>query len=44
MNTHDLSAIADAILMALADHSEIDSKDAFHKLKNEILAQSRVSE
>jgi elongator complex protein 3 len=44
MNTHDLSSIADAILIELATQSHIDSKDAFHKLKNEILAQSRVPE
>jgi hypothetical protein len=36
--------IIDEILFALAHDASIESKEAFHKLKNEILAKYRISE
>jgi elongator complex protein 3 len=44
MNTTELSDIADIILLSLAESIHIDSKDSFHKLKNEILAKFRIAE
>ena len=38
------TTIIDEILYSLEKNTGIDSKDAFHKIKNEILAKSRVSE
>lgn len=44
MNSPDLSSIADTIIYALRDAPTVDSKDAFHKLKNEVLAKFRISD
>lgn len=37
-------AIIDQILDALRDDISVTSKEDFHKLKNRILAQSRIAE
>jgi hypothetical protein len=36
--------IIDEILFALAKNQNISTKDAFHKVKNEVLAKYRISE
>lgn len=36
--------IIDEILFALAKNQNISTKDAFHKLKNDVLAKYRISD
>ncbi len=44
MRHMEQTIIIDEILFALAKNQNISAKDAFHKLKNEVLAKYRISE